>query len=99
MFFDPTRAGGGRQSGRGRARGGWPDALVVDYQLDRGTSGLDAIAHLSAAFGRSIPAIIVTGDTQPERLREASDIGYPLLHKPLAPMRLRAALSAALTRP
>jgi two-component system, sensor histidine kinase len=82
-----------------RARGGWPDALVVDYQLDRGTSGLDAIAHLSAAFGRSIPAIIVTGDTQPERLREASDIGYPLLHKPLAPMRLRAALSAALTRP
>jgi CheY-like chemotaxis protein len=78
------------------ARGGRPDAMVVDYQLERGESGLDAIAHLYAEFAFPIPAIIVTGDTQPERLREASVIGYPLLYKPLAPMRLRAALSAAL---
>lgn len=49
-----------------------------------------------AAFATHVPAIIVTGDTQPERLREASEIGYPLLYKPLAPMRLRAALTAAL---
>jgi hypothetical protein len=47
-------------------------------------------------FGTNVPAIIVTGDTQPERLREVSDTGYPLLYKPLAPMRLRAALTAAL---
>ena len=78
------------------ARGDRPDAMVVDYQLERGESGLDAIAHLHAAFAMHVPAIIVTGDTQPERLREASAIGYPLLYKPLAPMRLRAALTAAL---
>jgi two-component system, sensor histidine kinase len=78
------------------ARGDHPDAMVVDYQLERGESGLEAIAHLDAIFATGIPAIIVTGDTQPERLREASAIGYPLLYKPLAPMRLRAALTAAL---
>jgi CheY-like chemotaxis protein len=78
------------------ARGGRPDAMVVDYQLERGESGLDAIAHLHAVFATNIPAIIVTGDTQPERLREAAEIGYPLLYKPLAPMRLRAALTSAL---
>jgi signal transduction histidine kinase len=96
----PVTAAGPEQAAElFRVRGGCPDALVVDYQLDRGASGLDAIAHLAAVFGHSIPAIIVTGDTQPERLREASEIGYPLLHKPLAPMRLRAALSAALAAP
>jgi CheY-like chemotaxis protein len=78
------------------ARGGRPDAMVVDYQLEGGESGLDAIAYLYTAFAFYVPAIVVTGDTQPERLREASVIGHPLLYKPLAPMRLRAALSAAL---
>ena len=78
------------------ARGDRPDAMVVDYQLERGESGLDAIAQLNASFAATVPAIIVTGDTQPERLREANEIGYLLLYKPLAPMRLRAALSAAL---
>ncbi|MGZ5036862.1 MAG: response regulator [Usitatibacter sp.] len=78
------------------AKGTTPDAMVVDYQLENGESGLDAILHLEAAFGAQVPAVVVTGDTQPERLREASDIGYPLLYKPLAPMRLRAALSNAL---
>jgi two-component system, sensor histidine kinase len=79
-----------------RSAGRSPDAMVVDYQLADGRSGLEAIALLDAAFGRRVPAIIVTGDTRPERLREASEIGYLLLYKPLAPMRLRAALSAAL---
>jgi CheY-like chemotaxis protein len=78
------------------AHGQRPDAMVVDYQLERGESGVDAIARLEAVFGTRVPAIIVTGDTQRERLREVSDIGYPLLYKPLAPMRLRAALTAAL---
>jgi signal transduction histidine kinase/CheY-like chemotaxis protein len=78
------------------ARGERPDAMVVDYQLEAGASGVDAIARLQQVLGANVPAIIVTGDTLPERLREASDIGYPLLYKPLAPMRLRAALTAAL---
>ena len=78
------------------SRGGVPDAMVVDYQLENGASGLDAILHLEAVFGAQVPAVVFTGDTQPERLREANDIGYPLLYKPLAPMRLRAALSNAL---
>ncbi len=79
-----------------RARGGTPDAIVVDYQLEGGKTGLDAIAQIDAALGVTIPAIIVTGDTQPERLREASAQGRLLLHKPLAPMRLRAALTSVL---
>jgi signal transduction histidine kinase/CheY-like chemotaxis protein len=77
-------------------REGAPDAIVVDYQLADDRSGLEAIAAIETALGRRVPAIIVTGDTRPERLREAGAIGHLLLYKPLAPMRLRAALAAVL---
>jgi len=79
-----------------REHGVRPDAMVVDYQLADGESGLDAIASVESALGARLPAIIVTGDTRPERLREAREIGHLLLYKPLAPMRLRAALTSAL---
>jgi CheY-like chemotaxis protein len=96
----PVAAASAREAaGIFRERGDRPDAMVVDYQLDHGVTGLDAIAELHAALGVSIPAVIVTGDTQPERLREATQGGHLLLHKPLAPMRLRAALTSALRAP
>jgi len=75
---------------------GLPDAMVVDAQLGDGRSGMAAIAEVRAALGGPVPAIIVTGDTDPARIREAAGIGFPLLHKPLSPMRLRAALSSCL---
>jgi CheY-like chemotaxis protein len=96
----PVTAAGAQDAAEAfAARGDRPDAMIVDYQLERGASGFDAITRLRTVFGAEIPAIIVTGDTQPERLREVSDIGYPLLYKPLAPMRLRAALTAAIATP
>jgi DNA-binding response OmpR family regulator len=70
-----------------------PDAMLVDYQLDAGECGLDAIAQVEAAIGARVPAVIVSGDTRDERLVEAQNAGLLLLHKPLAPMRLRAALA------
>ncbi len=91
-----TAASGGEAAAALRAHGVRPDAMVVDYQLADGESGLDAIALVESALGAAVPAIIVTGDTRPERLREAREIGHLLLYKPLAPMRLRAALTSAL---
>jgi CheY-like chemotaxis protein len=64
-----------------------PDALMIvaDYRLG---SGIDAIAAVQPLLARPAPAIIVTGDTSPERIREVQASGYPLLHKPLDPGRL-----------
>ena len=69
-----------------------PDALIADYRLRDGQTGTEAIAAVRGALGRPVPAAILTGDTAPERLREASASGLLLLHKPLHPARLRAAL-------
>jgi hypothetical protein len=43
-----------------------------------------------------LPALLISGDTAPERLREAHEAGLPLLHKPVAAEELLAGMLAAL---
>ena len=77
-----------------------PDAIVVDYRLRAERTGLQAIARLRAIHGSDIPALIVTGDTAPETLREVLASGHSLVHKPLRPAVLRTFLRKAhLNRP
>jgi signal transduction histidine kinase/CheY-like chemotaxis protein len=73
-----------------------PDLIISDYRLRGETTGIKAIAQLRHAFGAEIPAFLISGDTAPERLRDASDNGLHLLHKPVPPMRLRAMLNQLL---
>jgi len=67
-----------------------PELIVADYRLRERETGADAIAAVRRETGRTIPAMILTGDTAPERIREARDAGCPLLHKPVQPGRLLA---------
>jgi signal transduction histidine kinase/FixJ family two-component response regulator len=73
-----------------------PDLVVSDYHLPDGETGIEVIDRMRDAFGMPIPAFLVSGDTSPERLREAHAKGYYLLHKPVSPMRLRAVLNQVL---
>jgi signal transduction histidine kinase/CheY-like chemotaxis protein len=73
-----------------------PDLIISDYRLANGKTGIEAIELVRDALGAAPPAFLISGDTAPERLREASDSGYHLLHKPVPPMRLRAMLSQLL---
>ncbi len=72
-----------------------PVAIVADYRLRENQTGDDAIRRIHAAWGETIPAMIVTGDTAPERLRFATQSGFALRHKPVSPSRLRAFLRNA----
>jgi len=77
--------------------GAEPDAIVADYRLPGGESGVQLIARVRERHpGAS--AVLVTGDVAPEVLQEAQAAGLPLLHKPLRPARLRTLLAAALRR-
>ena len=73
-----------------------PDIIISDYRLGDGKTGFDAIARIRREFGTPIPAFLISGDTTPERLREARASGYYLLHKPVLPMTLRAVVSQLL---
>ncbi len=68
------------------------DLIISDLRLKGAANGIVAIRQIAKLFDRSVPGMILTGDTDPRRLREARLSGYPLLHKPVAPLALRAAV-------
>ncbi|VTU38209.1 Sensory/regulatory protein RpfC [Variovorax sp. PBL-H6] len=78
------------------ARAHRPGLVISDYRLRELRTGAEAIAALRAEFGASLPALLITGDTAPQRLREARATGVPLLHKPVLPRQLYRAMTAVL---
>lgn len=70
-----------------------PDVIVSDYRLPHDTDGIEVITRLRQKYGPDIPAILVTGDTAPDTILRISQAGFPLLHKPLRPAKLRALLT------
>jgi signal transduction histidine kinase/CheY-like chemotaxis protein len=65
-----------------------PDVIISDYRLREQRTGVEAIAAIRQLLGEPLPALLITGDTAPERLREAKASGIPLLHKPVSPGKL-----------
>ena len=70
-----------------------PDVLMCDYRLRDGEDGIGVIEALRTEFNEDIPAMLVTGDTGPERIREIEASGLLVLHKPLGEDLLRTSLS------
>lgn len=75
-----------------------PDFIIADFRLRDNQNGIDAVRALRAACGGSIPAVVLSGDTAVERLREVSAAGLTMLHKPLKAVRLRALLNHEFAR-
>ena len=61
-----------------------PDILVSDFRLAQGETGIDVIAAVRARFGTGLPAVLITGDTDPALLRRMASLGIVVLHKPVA---------------
>jgi PAS domain S-box-containing protein len=73
-----------------------PDLIIADYQLAHGQIGTKAIEEIRHSCGRDIPAVVLTGDTAPERHISAQQKSYVLLHKPIGPEHLRVILGSLL---
>ncbi|MBP2228233.1 PAS domain S-box-containing protein [Azospirillum agricola] len=74
-----------------------PDLVLSDLRLSGPESGIDAIQAVRARCGRRVPGVIVTGDTDPDRLRSVDRSGLRLLHKPCDPALLKSLLARTLT--
>jgi two-component system, sensor histidine kinase len=70
-----------------------PDLIVSDYRLNERENGIEVVARLREEFNAQVPALLITGDTGIEQLREAEESGLHVLHKPLNPSRLRALIA------
>jgi signal transduction histidine kinase/CheY-like chemotaxis protein len=75
-----------------RAAGRTPDLVICDWRLRGEETAPAVIERIRRACGVEAPALLITGDTAPDRLRAAHETGLALLHKPVAPARLRAAV-------
>ena len=69
-----------------------PDILLVDLRLRGDENGIAAIQELRSTRP-ALPAILVSGDTAPDRLRDAHRAGIAMLHKPVSAETLHRAIT------
>ncbi len=72
------------------ARAGKPVLVLCDLWLSDNENGIELLGQMSALTGTPISGILISGDTQAESIAAAKVAGYPLLHKPVSPAKLRA---------
>ena len=72
-----------------------PDCVLADFRLRGGETGLEAI-ELLRRERPDLPALIITGDTAPERLAEIDAAHVPVMHKPVTPGLLAERIAALL---
>ncbi|MBN8504319.1 MAG: response regulator [Burkholderiales bacterium] len=91
-----VRTAAGEAEALAQLADGWhAEALVLDLRLGDGVSGLDLLERLRAQ-GCMAPAWLVTGDTAPERIRQAQQAGLPVHYKPVDGLALAAEIHARL---
>jgi two-component system sensor histidine kinase/response regulator len=72
-----------------------PDVAIIDRDLGKGMTGPQLLRALVARFG-AIPAVIVTGATDPDALAELRAAGYRWLTKPVDSDTLKRVVSELL---
>ncbi|MBY0431230.1 MAG: response regulator, partial [Rhodospirillales bacterium] len=72
-----------------RLGGRQPDVVLADYQLRGDLTGMQVLERLQYTVGSHVPSVLLTGDTRPERIAEARESGFDVLHKPVLPGVLR----------
>jgi signal transduction histidine kinase len=73
-----------------------PDVLICDYRLRDDENGVSVVTALRNEFNSDIPALLITGDTNPDQIRTIAASGLEVLHKPLREEELHEAICALL---
>jgi CheY-like chemotaxis protein/anti-sigma regulatory factor (Ser/Thr protein kinase) len=73
-----------------------PDIAIVDYQLDNGLTGFDAVERIDRLFGEPFPVVMITANYTKALREEITDSGYYLMNKPVKPHKLRLLMARLL---
>ncbi|OIP99315.1 MAG: hypothetical protein AUK35_08460 [Zetaproteobacteria bacterium CG2_30_46_52] len=75
------------------------DLLLVDYRLKNHDKGTTIVHEARIALNQpNLPAVIITGDTDPKRIQKMQEEDIEILHKPIKPAQLRGLMQYLLTR-
>jgi PAS domain S-box-containing protein len=75
-----------------------PDIVISDYRLEPPENGFDVIETLKNIFGANLPAMIITGDTDPALIRSMAGRGIVVHYKPLPIESLQTYIAEAIAR-
>ncbi len=89
--YDPVTAATLQEALDQTEQAGPPAAIMADYRLGPGASGLIVIDEIRKLVGEKIPAALMTGDTGMR-----FDGEFTVLHKPVGPDSLRTVLARML---
>lgn len=81
-----------------RLDGRAPDIVISDYRLAALETGFDVIQAVRDVFGSDLPALLITGDTDPLLVRSMADRGIAVQYKPLQFDALAASIDKATER-
>ncbi|MBB6253946.1 ATP-binding protein [Nitrospirillum iridis] len=76
--------------------GAAPRLVISDNRLPGNRRGMDIIAEIRARYGADVGGMLVTGDTDPQLMEQATAVGVVVVHKPIAPPRLQRLVLDAL---
>lgn len=76
-----------------------PTAIVADYRLRNGDTGVAAVRAVRDHTREDIPSLIISGEPDPGRRAAVTDSGLPMLHKPVSPDILMSTLDLMLSDP
>jgi CheY-like chemotaxis protein len=79
-----------------RAEQRLPDLVIADYRLPGRLSGVATVREIRSTLSRDVPALLVTGDTSAESVREMQGSGLQILYKPLEGKDLMVAMNGLL---
>lgn len=71
-----------------------PDIVLCDLRLRGDELGTAVLAHIRQQVNHEVPCVLITGDIAADRLKIVQDSGFPVLHKPVSPSRLRALIGS-----
>ncbi|HXV40431.1 MAG TPA: ATP-binding protein [Steroidobacteraceae bacterium] len=74
-----------------------PDLIISDYHLGGGETGIDAIVSVRKRVGRTLPALLLSGDTS-TAMRQLADLpACRILNKPVDVELLSSAIAGSLS--
>jgi len=68
--------------------------LVCDYRLRGDRTGVEAITTIRDQIDTELPALLITGDTDPVLNNRLKQNGYYVLRKPIRPAQLKNAIAS-----
>jgi DNA-binding response OmpR family regulator len=73
--------------------------IVSDYRLGEPDNGFTVIADLRQLANRTIPACLISGDTDASLMQAVRESGLTMLYKPVRPAKLRALIRRLIMPP